>query len=82
MFLDTVEAATGQPVLLYVQDEFDEMYDVLDSFAGPRWQRGILDRPDEDGWMVWQFLDFARVDGIAGGVDLNVMDPTPVAPRP
>ncbi len=26
VFLDTVEAATGHPVLLYVQDEFDDVY--------------------------------------------------------
>jgi lysozyme len=72
-FLDTLETATGRPVLVYVQDEFDERYDILGSFAGPRWERSILDRPDGVEWLVWQFIDFARVDGISGGVDLNVM---------
>ena len=71
--LDTVEAATGRPEVLYVQDEFEELYDILDTLEGPRWQRSIRDRPDDDDWMMWQFIDFGRVDGISGGVDLNIM---------
>lgn len=74
LFLDTVEAATGRRVLLYVQDEFDERYEILDTFDGPRWQRSIMDRPDTEDWLVWQFIDFADVDGIDDGVDLNVMN--------
>jgi lysozyme len=67
-FVDRVEAATGQTVVLYL----------LDDFAGditldrPVWQRRILRRPDDDRWWIWQVSGFARVDGIDGPADLDV----------
>ncbi len=75
VFLDRVEAATGQQVLLYVQDEFDDMYDIHATFDRPIWERSILRGPDRDDWVIWQFHYFADVDGIDGGVDLDVMVP-------
>lgn len=73
VFLETVEQTTGRPVLLYVEDEFDDVYGVLERFDGPVWHRRILERPEDTNWAVWQFIDFARVDGIDGGVDMNVV---------
>jgi lysozyme len=73
VFLDTVEAATGHPVLIYVQDEFDDVYGIRAAFDSPSWQRSIRRRPSDTRWVVWQFSYFADVAGIDGGVDMNVM---------
>lgn len=72
VFLDTVEAALGQPVLLYVEDDFDDRYDILANFPGATWERSMWGRPDGDRWTFWQCSDVAQVDGIDGGVDLDV----------
>ena len=72
-FLDIVEAATGRRVLLYVEDEFDARYGIFDTFDGPTWERSLRRRPGDDRWVIWQATDVARVDGVSGGVDLNLM---------
>lgn len=72
-FLRDVEAGTGQEVVLYVGADFEERYGLRDELARPLWHRRILRRPGFDGWWMWQFTYRAEVDGIDGGVDLNVM---------
>lgn len=74
-WLDSVRRATGHEPLLYIGPRFDELYDITTVFSGPTWHRKILRRPGDDRWVVWQFSYFADVDGIEGGVDLNVMRP-------
>lgn len=76
VFLDEVEEATGQPVVLYVGDDFEGRYPVRDELDRPIWHRRILFRPDVEGWWIWQFHAWADVDGIDGNADLNVMRPT------
>jgi GH25 family lysozyme M1 (1,4-beta-N-acetylmuramidase) len=39
------------------------------------WHRRFLLRPDVARWTIWQLHGYARVAGIDGGVDLNVMRP-------
>lgn len=73
IWIDEIERATGEHVLLYVEPAFDEMYDILGEFDRPEWKRRILRRPGGDRWLIWQLSYFADVDGIDGGVDLNVM---------
>ena len=75
-WIDDVESQTGQRVLLYVQTEFDDLYAITETFAGPTWHRKILRRPGDDRWTFWQWSYFSDVDGISGGVDLNVRRPT------
>jgi hypothetical protein len=29
--------------------------------------------PEVDGWIIWQIHGRARIDGISGGVDLDIM---------
>jgi lysozyme len=72
VFLDRVEEALGEPVLLYVEDDFDERYDIVDTFSGATWERNMWRRPGNDRWTFWQCSDVAQVDGIDGGVDLDV----------
>jgi len=75
VFLDEVEDATGQPVLLYVEDAFDDVYGIRSAFDGRTWQRSLFERPADERWAVWQCSDVADVDGVHDGVDLNVMQP-------
>lgn len=72
-FLAVVESATGQPTVLYVGDDFEGEYPVRRRLDRPLWHRRILWRADVDGWLIWQFTGRGRVDGIPGGVDVNVM---------
>lgn len=74
-WLATVEAETGQPPLLYVGPIFEDRYGILDAFPQVTWNRKILRRPADDRWSIWQLSYFAAVDGINGGVDLNIMRP-------
>lgn len=72
-FLDAVESATGQTVVLYVGDDFEGEYHLRDELNRPIWHRRVLLRPDADGWWIWQVHGHASIDGINGGADLNVM---------
>ncbi len=71
-WLDEVEQATGREALLYVEEPFDDVYGITEVFGERTWHRRILRRPGGDRWDVWQFSFFADVNGIDGGVDLNV----------
>lgn len=72
-FLDAVESATGQTVVLYVGDDFEGEYHLRDDLDRPVWHRRILIRPDVEGWWIWQVHGYASIDGIDGDADLNVM---------
>ncbi len=72
-FLGPVEKAWGREVVLYVGDDFERVYPVRHQRNRLLWHRRFLLRPDVDGWLVWQLHGYAHVDGIAGGVDLDVM---------
>lgn len=72
-FLRLVESANGKRAVLYVGDDFNAAYRVTDSVRRPLWQLRFLRRPDIGGWVIWQVMGFARVDGVRGSVDLDVM---------
>lgn len=71
-FLGAVEATTGQRVVLYIRDDFEDHYHLRDKLDRPYWQRRLVFRPAGDR-RIWQVLGRARVDGISGDVDLDVM---------
>ncbi len=71
-FIDEVERESRREVLLYVLDDFHDLYPVAERFNRNRWKRRIFLRPGGD-WRVWQYTYLAKVDGISGAVDLNVM---------
>jgi lysozyme len=75
-FLSLVEGTTGPLVVLYVGDEFEDAYPVRDTLPNPLWIRRFLRRPGVD-WLVWQVDGYARVAGIDGTVDLDVMKVVP-----
>lgn len=70
-FLAVVEEAWGRDVLLYVGDDWEERYPVLDRSDRPRWLVSFLGRPDVT-WTVWQSSWWGAVDGIDGDVDIDV----------
>lgn len=72
-FLDAVETETGQKVVLYIGDDWQERYPVASRDDRPRWARRMHRRPLTDDWWLWQFSSTSRVDGIDGHTDLNVM---------
>lgn len=74
-FLRLVEEAWGRELVLYVGDDFESRYPVRKPIDRPLWHRRFLLRPSVDGWVIWQLHGYARVAGISGGVDLNLMQP-------
>ena len=71
-FLALVEEATDRTAILYVGDDFEELYRVRASFGRPLWHRRFLRRPHVEGWVIWQVSGFAEVVGVRGRVDLNI----------
>jgi lysozyme len=71
-YLDQVETGTGQRALLYIGDDFEDLYHVRSTFDRQLWVRHIFFRPHGD-WKIWQVGGYAKVDGIRGRVDLDVM---------
>jgi lysozyme len=76
-FIRLVEEAWGSEVILYVGDDFDQAYAVRQELDRPLWLHRFLLRPEADGWLIWQLHGYARVNGIDGGVDLDVMRASP-----
>lgn len=72
-FLNVVEAAWDRQVIVYVRDDWESRYPVRDELDRPLWHARFLRRPNVKNWVIWQIHGFAHVDGIASGVDLNVM---------
>jgi lysozyme len=75
-FLAPVEAAFGKPAIVYLTDEAEEAY-AGRIVARPLWLRSLLQQPDRDDWVYWQYHNKGRVDGINGDVDLNVLQGGP-----
>jgi lysozyme len=71
-FLRRVEAATKQSVIFYIGASFDRRYPLQGIDASLLWKRSILRRPS-GAWAIWQVDGLARIDGITGRADLDVM---------
>lgn len=72
-FLRMVENAWGRPVVMYVGEDFAARYPVRSTLDRPLWHRRFLLRPAGNAWAIWQLHGYARVAGISGRVDLNLM---------
>jgi lysozyme len=82
-FLAAVEAATGQPVVLYIGASFERAYPVAQKASSPLWVPRFLLRP-AGSWFMWQVDGLAHLNGISGDVDLDIMaasEPRAHAPR-
>ena len=71
-FIAMVEEAWGQEIIVYVDHRWESQYPVKERLDRDQWQLRLLLRPNED-WHIWQIHGRASVDGVDGGVDLNVM---------
>lgn len=80
-FLAEVERRMGRSVVVYTHPDFDARYGFVDDLDRRRWVRRPGDTPPTGDWWMWQRSDDARVDGIDGPVDLDVMQ-TRVDNRP
>lgn len=69
-FVSAVEQATGRPVTYYLLDSWAKRYPP--SHHRAQWVRRLMRRPGGD-WAWWQASNRARVDGIDGPVDLDVV---------
>lgn len=72
IFLRLVEEAWGRPPLVYLMDDWEQLFPTAKRLDHPMWRRSIPFRPSEE-WQVWQLPPYVTVDGIQGRVDLNVM---------
>ncbi|MEJ7832860.1 MAG: hypothetical protein WKF79_08110, partial [Nocardioides sp.] len=70
-FLDVVEDATGQRVVVYAFPEFELTYRTAEALDRRQWVRRVGDRPPARDWWLWQRNTAASIDGIAGPADLN-----------
>lgn len=71
-FIEMIEVAWQDDVVLYLGNDFESLYEVRATLDRPLWLRRFMLRPDDD-WAIWQLHGYARVDGISGAVDLDVM---------
>jgi lysozyme len=71
-FLRLVEGEVGKGAILYVGDDFEAIYPVRTRLGRPLWHLRFLLRPDVGGWVIWQVMGMAHVDGVRGDVDLDV----------
>jgi len=58
-------------VVLYVGEDWEGEYPVLDGSTRPGWLVSFVGRPDRP-WTVRQHSWWGRVDGVDGRVDLDV----------
>lgn len=72
-FRRIVEEAWKRPLLVYARGSFTSQYSIGELADNPQWVTNFFLRPSDDGWAMWQVHYFAKVDGIEGEVDLDVV---------
>ena len=73
-YIEIVEKRYGVEPVLYITYEFHKIYLAGGEFMRyPIWLRDVWGRPKMEGWHMWQYADNARISGVIGPVDLNVM---------
>lgn len=72
-FRRIVEEAWKRPLLVYARGSFTSQYSIGELADNPQWVTNFFLRPSDDGWGMWQVHYFAKVDGIEGEVDLDVV---------
>lgn len=72
-FRRIVEEAWQRPLLVYARGSFTSEYSIGALDDNPQWVTNFFVRPLDDGWTMWQVHYFAKVEGIDGDVDLDVL---------
>lgn len=73
-FVRVVERAWHQPLVVYARQSWTEQYPAASLSDHQQWRTAFFVRPRSD-WAIWQVHYFARVNGISGRVDLDVVRP-------
>ncbi len=72
-FINVVERATGQRVIVYSFPDFEDRYGFAGDIDRRQWVRRLGDQPPTRDWWLWQRSQSASIAGIAGPVDLNTL---------
>jgi lysozyme len=77
LFIEMVEAHTGKAMILYMTKDFDETYQISSAVDRSLWLRRVFLAPNYGShpWVIWQANNKKRIDGIAGPVNWNVVQP-------
>lgn len=73
VFIDAVEKATGRDLVVYAYPDFEERYHLTAALDRRLWVRLLGAKEPGSDWWMWQKSDDATVDGLSGGVDLNLL---------
>ncbi|TGK08996.1 lysozyme [Leptospira fletcheri] len=77
IFLSIIDTYYNTKTILYLTNEFIEKYLEGNFFNHPIWIRNIFMHPNTFSsidWVIWQYKSTARINGIDGPVDLNVLN--------
>ena len=76
-FAALVEAHTGKPIVLYLTQDFEELYQVTHATDRQIWLRSAAFPPNfgAHAWTMWQANRIRQVPGIAGPTHWNVIRP-------
>ncbi|XDD47317.1 GH25 family lysozyme [Leptospira sp. WS39.C2] len=75
-YLDRIDSHYGKKTILYLTNEFKSKYLGDNLFQHPVWIRNIFLHPNvfsSIDWVIWQYKNTERVNGIEGPVDINVL---------
>lgn len=77
LFIEMVEAHTGQATILYLTRDFEETYQISSAIDRSLWLRRIFFVPNyaTHPWVIWQASNVRRIDGINGPVNWNIVQP-------
>ena len=77
LFIEMVEAHTGKAMILYMTRDFEDAYQVSSAVDRSLWLRRAFFAPNYGShpWVIWQASNRKRIDGIAGPINWNVLQP-------
>ena len=77
LFIEMVEAHTSKAMIVYITKDFEDAYQVSSAVDRSLWLRRMFLAPDYGShpWVIWQASDQRRIDGIAGPVNWNIVQP-------
>lgn len=73
--LEELSFQFGKPPVIYTTTEFLNQHPIIKDQETQYWVRSLVGPPSLVGadWLLWQYHNAGRVDGISGPVDLNVI---------
>ena len=77
LFIEMVEAHTGKAVILNLAKDFEDSYQISSAIDRSLWLSRMFFAPDYGShpWVIWQASRMRRIDGIAGPVNWNIVQP-------